>query len=165
MIKNNLQDLLLIFYKETKEEARSAGIRKANLISNSIVGITLLLLFFTAFMTHTYLLSNYAFIIIMAFFAIIMFLFFALFIIYIHYLHKVEGTHHLTGLIIEDLIFDIIYHDKEKEDIEKEIKDLFPHIRCVDKLEMYREKRFKKNIKKQKEEKILERFENKYYKH
>jgi len=87
-----------------------------------------------------------------------MFLFFSFFIIYVSHLNKVESTHHLTGLKIEELIFDIIYNDKEKAQVEKEIKDLFPHIRCVDKLEIYRKRFFQKNVRRQNEDKIMRRF-------
>ena len=156
--KDNLHELLLTFYKETKDEARSVGLRKANLVANSIYGFTLLLLFFTTIMINRERLSDTASILVLTLFAVIMFSFFVFFIIYVSYLHKVESTHHLTGLKIEGLIFDIIYNNKEKDQVEKEIKDLFPHTRCVDKLGIYRKRFFQKNVHRQNEDKIMRRF-------
>ena len=162
--KDNLHDLLLTFYKETKEEARSVGLRKGNLIGNSLIGLTLLF-YFILYIIGFEVWTNPVILVILIIFGICMFGIFVLYVLYFIHLNRVESTHHLTGLKIEDIIFDIIYHDKEKEEVEKEIKDLFPHIRCVDKLGIYRKKWFKKNAKNQKEEKLLDRFENKYYKH
>ena len=132
--------------------------RKANLVANSIYGFALLFLFFTTIMINRGLLSDAVFISVIFLFAVIMFSFFVFFIIYISHLHRVEGTHHLTGLKIEELIFDIIYNNKEKDQVEKEIKDLFPHTRCVDKLGIYRKKWFQKNVHRQNEDKIMKRF-------
>ena len=164
MKKTDLTEFLLDIYKVTASNDHAFGAQKMQLFTTSIFGVTLLVTFTAliySLLNKDGFLGRFSILSVVTFIGLIVLAMFILFIRYFLFLHKIQRTHAITAFAIEVLLQDAIWGGKEEDEIENEIKKLFPYSRFVDMLKL-KEKKLTtrwvhKLFKKQGMEYLLER--------
>jgi hypothetical protein len=126
---DKLFKMLLTFYASSKEDERNIGSRKVQLISNSIFALTFIVLLLT-FTISQDLIKNWILMGITIFILLCTLALFVGYTIYIRVLNNYQKIHLITSIVIEKKLFELLSEEKKDK---KELLQLFPRMRLVDK--------------------------------
>ena len=139
MVEDNFQNILLTLYKEVNEKERNFSLRKTQLISNGLLGLSILLLVLNLII-KTDIINNTFLSIILLFVVLIMIGMFTLYIIYISVLNKYHRIHCITQAIIEKNLYEYISNENKRKTIKKNFFNLLPFMRLIEKRNLYKPK-------------------------